>query len=135
MAFDTTDHTPEQDPPEEGWVYVYSSHIPRAVLSESMYEEVLRAAVKADPIEDGMDVVDEEVVQSVLASVGFLSPASAKGPDPFACEALWPDRAGRWLRCEKSVRPHDEHHCGDHVWTDSFANAIPAPVYSTEPPF
>ncbi|MGW1436813.1 hypothetical protein ACWD7M_16380 [Streptomyces griseus] len=135
-ADDGRDVDAEQDPPEEGWVYVYARQVPRTVLSKSMTRQVMHVVRQAY----GKGIASGDVTRTILAAVGFLLPAPRPNQvaDPFAdstCEALWPNNQGRWLQCEKD--PHDDgpHSRGDEVWVDADANAIPAPVYSTEPPF
>ncbi|MFE6000244.1 hypothetical protein ACFQ6C_25845 [Streptomyces sp. NPDC056454] len=138
-ADDARDVDAEQDPPEEGWVYVYARQVPRTVLSESMYEHVLDSARRGASITGGMDALTmDTIVQTTLAAVGFLTPPPEVLPEERGefCAAMWPNEAGWWLQCSVAPDvPHAEHRRGDEVWADIDANAIPAPVYSTEPPF
>ena len=122
---------------DPGFVYVYDPEVPRTVLSEDMYHQVLDRAREGASITGGMDALTyETVVEYTLTAVGFLRPPPEPDPDNPSCEAMWPNEEGWWLQCEHAPG-HDGgvHLRGDTTWTDQSANAIPAPVYSNEPPF
>ncbi|MET7363215.1 hypothetical protein ABZS76_32925 [Streptomyces sp. NPDC005562] len=127
----------EQDPPEDGYVYVYHPETPRTVLGASMYEQV-RLAVKETVANCGTELSEsalEAAAHAAVAALGFLPPV----PEPFrrdTCEALWPNSQGVWLQCGMPPKHGGEQHReGEEEWADTSANAVPAPVYSNEPPF
>lgn len=122
------DFTPE-DPYTGGFVYLYSETVLRPVLNEAYYEAVAERARDLAAREGAgrlhpqaaMDVVDW-----VLAAVGFLAPPPPRELTDETCNAMWPDMEGGWHQC--TSEPHgadDFHDDGEYVWKSALPNAVP----------
>ncbi|MEU7153866.1 hypothetical protein AB0B15_38500 [Streptomyces sp. NPDC045456] len=100
---------------------------PREVLSEERYARLVQSA--RDALGTWARAMGEEkvheVVVTVLASAGFLTPPS--DPDPETCSAMFPDEAGDWWQCQEEPG-HDlsgGHDAGEWSWPDGHPEAVP----------
>jgi hypothetical protein len=125
----------EPDPPGDGWVYHYNEAKKRPVLNEDFYQHLVGQVNNL--AERGVEIPAQSVfgiLDGIMAELGFLAPPPETDKD--TCEALWADPGGDWHQCAEDPGHDGEMHSdGEFDWRDNLPDAIPAPQYSTEPPF
>ncbi|KOG85998.1 hypothetical protein [Streptomyces varsoviensis] len=99
----------------------------RTVISEERYASVVESARGSlGKWADAMgEAKVEEVVTTVLAGAGFLTPPPE--PEPGQCSALFPDEVGDWWQCEGEPGhdPAEGHDTGEWSWPNDAPEAIP----------